>query len=176
MKRDGITIVYGTALIEAGDNSPACADNYEFFSAFADALDEAENLLRKNGLPGRDEATVQIVAVTENDFGDDHGYAEVWYDDATESIYWEVDSETEDGVMESHSEERIAIGTIETEVGKMTIYFNGSNREMTAETEDGNKSEEIGYRPRTLRKAVETVEWMYGSQPVWGYAPITDLF
>lgn len=52
-----------------------------------------------------------------------------------------------------------AIATIETEIGTMTIYYNGENEEITAETE--NVIEEIGYCPESIEDAREAVYEMY---------------
>lgn len=56
--------------------------------------------------------------------------------------------------------ERIAIATIETDAGQMTIFYNGINEEMTAEGEN-ELVEEIGYRPKSLKDGVDTVCFMY---------------
>lgn len=59
--------------------------------------------------------------------------------------------------------ERKALATIETEIGTMTIYFNGIGEEMTAE--QGDYVEEIGYTPNSYEGAADTVYMMYGSGP-----------
>lgn len=56
-----------------------------------------------------------------------------------------------------------ALATIETEIGTMTIYFNGTGEEMTAE--QGEHVEEIGYTPESLEDAEEAVSVMYSSGP-----------
>lgn len=56
-----------------------------------------------------------------------------------------------------------ALATIETEIGIMTIYFNGIGEEMTAE--QGEHVEEIGYTPESLEDAADAVSVMYSSGP-----------
>lgn len=63
------------------------------------------------------------------------------------------------------NETRTAIATINTEIGTMTIYFNGANEEVTAELNE--VVEEIGCCPETIVEACDTVYAMYSSNPDW---------
>ena len=59
--------------------------------------------------------------------------------------------------------ERKALATIETEIGTMTIYFNGIGEEMTAE--QGYIIEEIGYKPKSFEDAADAIHAMYSYGP-----------
>lgn len=58
---------------------------------------------------------------------------------------------------------RKALATIETEIGTMTIYFNGAGEEMTAEKKD--HVERIGYLPKSIDDASDAVHMMYSAGP-----------
>jgi hypothetical protein len=61
-----------------------------------------------------------------------------------------------------------AIGYIDGQDGnRMTIYYNGRGREITAEEANGY-SEEAGYNPRSETDAREAAAIMWSSQE-WGY-------
>lgn len=59
--------------------------------------------------------------------------------------------------------DRKAIATIETEIGTMTIYYNGAGEEMTAER--GDHVENIGYTPESYEDATDAVHMMYSTGP-----------
>jgi len=65
-----------------------------------------------------------------------------------------------------------AIATIETEIGTMTIYFNGAREEMTAEK--GDTVEEIGCKPTSEDDAVDAIYAMY-KLPCWGLKWIEEV-
>lgn len=60
---------------------------------------------------------------------------------------------------------RTAIATIETEIGTMTIYFNGIGEEITGEKDD--VIETLEYAPTSFIDAVNAVYDMYSSWPGW---------
>ena len=65
-----------------------------------------------------------------------------------------------------------AIATIKNEIGEeMIIYFNGINKEMTAE--NVNRVEEIGSFPESEKEAYNDVYWMY-YDPIWELEFITE--
>lgn len=57
------------------------------------------------------------------------------------------------------------IGTIETEIGTMSLCYNGAGEEMTAELDD--HVEGLGVTPKTIEEAREIAWSMYNS-PYWG--------
>lgn len=61
--------------------------------------------------------------------------------------------------------EKIKIGTIETIIGVMSLYYNGEDEEMTAELDDF--VEEIGMKAGSVEEAREIAWSMYNS-PYWG--------
>lgn len=61
--------------------------------------------------------------------------------------------------------ERKAVATIDTDKGRMTIYYNGAHELMTAEI-DGDVEEIEDSLPGTYADAVQTIAWLY-VDPVW---------
>ena len=60
-----------------------------------------------------------------------------------------------------------ALASIETEEGRMIIYYHGPGCLMTAETEDGETVETVlGVFPKDEKNAIERIKWIYG-QDVW---------
>lgn len=59
--------------------------------------------------------------------------------------------------------DRKAIATIDTEIGTMTVYYNGAGEEMTAER--GEHIEKIGYTPKSYDDAADAVHAMYSTGP-----------
>ena len=57
-----------------------------------------------------------------------------------------------------------AIATIETEIGIMTIYYNGEEEPLTAEKDD--IIEEIEYTPESYEDALDAIDSMYKNG--WG--------
>ena len=54
---------------------------------------------------------------------------------------------------------KTAIATISTDIGTMTIYYNGENEPLTAETAD--VIEEMEYAPVSIEEAVNIVADLY---------------
>lgn len=64
------------------------------------------------------------------------------------------------------------IATIETEIGTMTVYFNGIGKDLTAEKDD--IVEELNYTSSSLRKALDAVYAMYSSNPEWDLTMLVE--
>lgn len=60
-----------------------------------------------------------------------------------------------------------SIATIETDIGTMTIYYNGENVPLTAEKDETVK--ELEYSPASIDGAIKAVEFMY-QLPEWSLA------
>lgn len=61
---------------------------------------------------------------------------------------------------------------IKTEIGPMTLYFNGVGEEVTAEKDD--VIENIGYKPESYSDACDSCAKMY-SDSVWNYDATCEL-
>lgn len=56
-----------------------------------------------------------------------------------------------------------AFATIETNVGTMTIFYNGAGQAMTAE--HGDIVEELDYVPVSFKDAIDSIHMMYSYGP-----------
>lgn len=66
---------------------------------------------------------------------------------------------------------KTSIATISTDIGTMTIYYNGANEAMTAETAD--VIDELEYKPCSMDEATKTVAALY-CQDCWELCWIED--
>lgn len=63
-----------------------------------------------------------------------------------------------------------AIGTITTEKGEMTLFYNGNKKNITGEKED--LVEEIECAPSSLKDARKSVKELYGGWKDWNFKTI----
>lgn len=87
-------------------------------------------------------------------------------EEEVEQFAYEWDKTVEDlleQLEEVEKSPRKAVGTIETEIGTMTIYFNGDGEPLTAEI--GDTVEEIGCTVHGISDAIDIACAMYSGAP-----------
>ena len=58
----------------------------------------------------------------------------------------------------------LAFASIETDAGRMTLYFNGNGNAITASTDSRSIVEQLSFIPKTFSEAVNYVKGYYSSE------------